>query len=489
MVRKVLICLLLLFCFNSTVFAAGNWDLSDYKFVYKAIALANDGTYTDYPLNEESIDSLFVYLSNALNNSSYIQDDYKNARVFYSTHPLNSSINYINFWFVNDTSTDPLSKTFPAGTLNISFRYSNGKFSYLLIKETTDVTTLGSSYYYGNKFPSLWNLTNNDLYYVAPTNQTQFYAYKGAVIGINGIDRFEDLYIDLNNNFVVNRDMIIGNSFNLNLWDFYYIESGEEISIKDLISYEVLDSWFGDIYFFHIEKENIKKLPNNTEFYVKLNTTAKNNYNTEFNFVKKAFKTTSVLPSGDPGGDTPGSSGDSGNVDLSRIESGISDINNNLNNVNNNLNDIENKIPTSSEISDIISSETSKITETITTVPDLSGETITSGEIQGALNLDFIADPYSNFWYELTTGFSHALTDNVRSYEIPWLNGYKYTFNLDTWGFKLPSALQSILISASTISLLWVIVKYWKIIVDKISSGSIDEVLAMNEEEGIIDLF
>ena len=276
--------------------------------------------------------------------------------------------------------------------------------------------------------------------------------------------------------------MIIGNSYILNLWDFYYIESGEEISIKDLITYEVLDTWFGDIYFFHIEKENIKKLPNNTEFYAKLNTTAKSNYNTEFNFVKKAFRTTSVPPSGDPGGDTPGGSGDSGNVDLSGIESGINDINNNLNN-------IENKIPSSGDIKDIISGETSKVTETITTVPDLSGETITSGEIQGSLNLDFMADPYSNFWYELTTGLSHALTDDVRSYDMPWLNGYTYTFNLDTWGFKLPDSLQLILMSASTISLVWIIAKYWKIIVDKISSGSIDEVLAMNEEEGIIDLF
>ena len=109
LVRKVLICLLLLFCFNSTVLAAGNWDLSDYKFIYEVIALADDGTYSYYPLDNESIDLLFDYLNNALNNSEYNQEDYKNARVFYL-----ASNSTIKFWFINDTSSNPLSTIIPA---------------------------------------------------------------------------------------------------------------------------------------------------------------------------------------------------------------------------------------------------------------------------------------------------------------------------------------------------------------------------------------
>lgn len=54
-----------------------------------------------------------------------------------------------------------------------------------------------------------------------------------------------------------------------------------------------------------------------------------------------------------PSGDSPGS-GESGNVDLSGIQTGI-------NNINNNLNNIENKIPTSGDVKDIISGETDKI--------------------------------------------------------------------------------------------------------------------------------
>lgn len=145
--------------------------------------------------------------------------------------------------------------------------------------------------------------------------------------------------------------------------------------------------------------------------------------------------------------------GSSGGGDLPGIEQGVIDINNNL-----------------------------------TNVPDISGTVISSGDITDALNFEFMEDPYSNFWLELNTGLGNALTNNIRTLDINWF-GYNYTINLDNFVFKYPPALESILTSVSTVAIVWVLVKWWKIIVDEISSGNIDEVLAMNEESGIIDLF
>lgn len=82
----------------------------------------------------------------------------------------------------------------------------------------------------------------------------------------------------------------------------------------------------------------------------------------------------------------------------------------------------------------------------------------------------------------MTQGLSTALTGSVRQLPINWL-GYQGVFDLDKLGFNYPPAFKVILTSASTVSMVWLLVKWWKIIIDKLTSGNMDEVLAMNEEE------
>lgn len=82
----------------------------------------------------------------------------------------------------------------------------------------------------------------------------------------------------------------------------------------------------------------------------------------------------------------------------------------------------------------------------------------------------------------MTQGLSSALTGSVRQIPVVWL-GYQGVFDLDKLGFNYPPAFKVILTSASTVSMVWLLVKWWKIIIDKLTSGDMDEVLAMNEEE------
>lgn len=102
--------------------------------------------------------------------------------------------------------------------------------------------------------------------------------------------------------------------------------------------------------------------------------------------------------------------------------------------------------------------------------------------MNGALGFEFIADPYANFWLEMTNGLSGALTNSVRQIPVDWL-GYQGNFDLDSLNFNYPASVRFILTSISNVCIVWVLVKWWKIIVDKLTSGNIDEVLAMNEEE------
>lgn len=190
-------------------------------------------------------------------------------------------------------------------------------------------------------------------------------------------------------------------------------------------------------------------------------------------------------PSGDIGGTTgtiTNPSGDTtGKVDLSGIESGIGNINQNIDKTNEKLDGISGEL-------NAISGELGNINENLTTVPDISNQIITSGEITSALNFDFAEDPYANFWLELTTGLSGALTNNVRSIDIQF-RGQTYKIDLDKFAIQTPEFLRSFLSILSTVFIFWKMIRYWKIIINKITSGDMDEVLEMNEEEGIINLF
>lgn len=179
-------------------------------------------------------------------------------------------------------------------------------------------------------------------------------------------------------------------------------------------------------------------------------------------------------PSGDTSGDISGSgtitnpSGEiTGNIDLSGIESS--------------LNNIENKIPTSGEIANVISGEVGKITDTLTSQPDISDTVITSEDIESALNFEFESDPYANFWLELTNGLKNALLGTKRTIDITF-QSRTWTIDLDDFAV-LPAWLKIILTPFSTVFFVWVLVRWWKVILDKITSGNVDSVLKENSEE------
>lgn len=191
-------------------------------------------------------------------------------------------------------------------------------------------------------------------------------------------------------------------------------------------------------------------------------------------------------PSGDsPSIDTTGtitnSSGDTtGTIDLSGIQQGIGNIQNQISGDTQKA--IDNQNQNTETIVNTISGEVGKITNTLTNQPNLNDTTISSDDIESSLGFDFMADPYANFWYELTNGLRGSLTGSVRQLPVNWL-GYEGVFDLDSLGFNYPASVRLILTSVSTVSMVWILVKWWKIIVDKLTSGNMDEVLAMNEEE------
>lgn len=162
-----------------------------------------------------------------------------------------------------------------------------------------------------------------------------------------------------------------------------------------------------------------------------------------------------------PSGDTPGTTTPNYNEKLDNIQSGINNVNQNLDNISGELNEVNNNL---------------------TTVPELSGEVLNSGDIVGALGFDFAEDPYSNFWLELTTGLGNAFTDEIRSIDVQFREN-THKINLDDFSIQLPGVLKVFLTTTSTVFICWKMLKYWKIIIDNITSGNMDEVLSMNEEE------
>lgn len=162
-----------------------------------------------------------------------------------------------------------------------------------------------------------------------------------------------------------------------------------------------------------------------------------------------------------------------GSIDLSGIQ-------NSLGNIDNTTTQIEQNTQT-------IIQQQQQIQEGMTTPPDMSETEIDPQDITqnidfGLINNNSTLNGYTNFWLTLTNGLRGALTGNVRSIDINF-RGKTYTINLNDFSIQLPQQLKFILGMVSTIYFVILIVKWWKIIIDKITGGDIDEVLAMNEEE------
>lgn len=188
--------------------------------------------------------------------------------------------------------------------------------------------------------------------------------------------------------------------------------------------------------------------------------------------------------SGDTGGGTGGDTGGgTGSTDLTMTNAKIDQL-------NKHAEEIQKNMLTSGDMQGIISNETDKVINFMSGDADFSGENtnISSGDIVGAIGYTPPDDPYANFWWELTEILNNALTGTNRTLTLQAIKN-TYTISIDDIGWNPPEALRTFLTLLSTTVVCWVLVKYIKVTIDKLSSGSIDEALAMNEESGIVDLF
>lgn len=114
------------------------------------------------------------------------------------------------------------------------------------------------------------------------------------------------------------------------------------------------------------------------------------------------------------------------------------------------------------------------IIETLTEVPDLSGETITSGEIIDAIGVEFIESPYENFWYDMTMGIAYALTGNNKTLNVNWL-GKEVTLNADDFILPYPQELKVLIASVMSVLLVIIMAKWGQETLNQIQSGQIIE--------------
>jgi len=167
-------------------------------------------------------------------------------------------------------------------------------------------------------------------------------------------------------------------------------------------------------------------------------------------------------PSGDtPSGDTPSGDTPSGDTPSGDTPSGEQSGDNTQTAILNTVDDINNNL---------------------TTPVDLSGETVTSGDITSALGFNLVSNPYENFWTSLISGLNTALTTSVRSRTITFRDN-SYTINLDDYTLQEPTALKTFLATISSVFVLLVLFKWIKQTVDEITSGDIDSIIKNNQEE------
>lgn len=167
-------------------------------------------------------------------------------------------------------------------------------------------------------------------------------------------------------------------------------------------------------------------------------------------------------------------------------------INNNISSTGNQISQHLDTVNTSiNNQGNQISSDLNNINNSITTVPDdlTDNTTVTSDDIKNSLDFQFTVDPYANFWEHLVNGLQDSFINKNQIFNINWLDGKTYQINVNDVIPAYPLAFKQLLTMVSTTVFAFPILKYIKKTVDLISSGSADELLEMNEEEGYIDMF
>lgn len=231
----------------------------------------------------------------------------------------------------------------------------------------------------------------------------------------------------------------IGNDLTFD-YDYYYLNNNEKVSVKQYIDI-VQTSNSGDtgkFYIPRIDRQQLDNLPNETGFYLDLTVNSGDIVlaNQFYSFVTYS----SVVDSGATGTITNTSGDVTGNIDLTGIQSALTNEAN-FENVN-----------------------------------------ISSGDISSSLGFNFETDPYANFWLTFTQGLNTALNTSVRTIQIPFRDK-TYTINLDNYTTQEPSALKVFFATISSTFVCLGLLKWIKKTIDEITSGDVDNLLKNNQEE------
>lgn len=360
-----------------------------------------------------------------------------------------------------------------------------------------------------NNYNDLPISENNTIFWVRFYNNNDFVLYWGNFNNSKGNDSLDYLYIKFNPNDATKINLLAYNPYNQTINTNYSIRAmkfdvnSSRLSFSNFINTVKMPTnennfnlyWYNKPYNWNYDNvNNGRSVIDNISGIISFQNTNAiyTNYNGAIFFDSPTTQLLKTLYSGGgslPDDPTPppdtGNTGDitddegniTGSIDLSGIQ-------NQLGTINNNINDgVDNIIDNQNQNTQAIVGSIDNLNETLIDDADelIEDTKITSGDIESALGFKIVSDPYSNFWFTLTNNLKNALLGTKRSIDITFQNR-TWTISLDDY-MVLPPWLTIILIPISTAFFTWVLVRQWKHIFDKLSSGNIDSILKENSEE------
>lgn len=271
-----------------------------------------------------------------------------------------------------------------------------------------------------------------------------YYFYDSQLVGAIPVNK-----LSLQEFYSLDEWWYIGDELNYT-YNYYYYSGDEKISINNLITLNTSRNSgdTGSFYFPKLYRQQIDSLPNDTGFYLDISCSLGNDTVTIIEDFYSFYTFSEVVDSGATGVITNESGDITGGVDLTGIQVGLNNLNNNL-----------------------------------TSQPDISNITISSGEIESSLGFELASNPYENFWLSFTNGFRNALTSNTKTYiDIDFL-GYVYRYDLSNVHNPLPADLKTFISLICTALLTYQMLKEVKILVNDIQKGGIITTTSANALE------
>lgn len=444
----------LLYCFCSLLFLTSILFIVGQSKVY---ALTRQEVFQYLSANKDSITSstLKSNINYILNTTDFTQVDRvwfdsDNVVIMFPTAFSNRVWNQIYFYFINNTNsfyTNGNSIVMPRNSVyQVHYQFDiNGNRWEVVSNSNTDLSSISLNNFTNLSLSQSVFLSSSNYVYI--NNQFQDVASYYFNSKIGGIKFYKNVnnYIDYRNN-----------KYNLG-----YIDSSAEVSNVSFYLYDVTD--LNNNFVVASSYNSTINVDNNYNVYVDSFLLYSNRiYDLYFIYNgqdTQIFQYTFNLSSGE--------------------NYGLQDITNNLiNNQNQNTQDIVNAIESGDK----------NITDILTQNANFSGNSISSGDILSALDMNFSGDPYENVWFTLIDGLRNSLVGVNRSFDIVLFNK-TYHIDLDTFSPKLPPALKTFMAIVSSTLMVWLMIRWIKQSVDKIQTANIDKLLEQNEEEGIIDMF